>query len=200
MPSPDTSSATSSSLLKRVQELDPEAWQRLARIYGPLVYRWARKAGLQDADASDVGQEVFQTVAVRIGSFQHGRPGDTFRGWLRIITRNKLGDYFRRRVDEPAAQGGSTASRQLGSVPDLLCDDLPDADEWDTGTGLVHRALRIVRTDFEEKTWQAFWRAAVEGQRADNIAEDLGMTAKAVRQAKYRVLRRLRIDLNQLID
>ena len=51
----ETTNSTSSSLLIRVKQRDPDAWQRLARLYTPLVYRWARHTKLQDDDAGDIG-------------------------------------------------------------------------------------------------------------------------------------------------
>jgi RNA polymerase sigma-70 factor (ECF subfamily) len=184
--------STSSSLLARVRRHDGAAWSRFCQLYGPLVYRWGRQAGLQDSDAADIVQEVFRAVATGIASFRDDRPGDTFRGWLWGITRNKLGDHFRRRASAPLAAGGTDAHEQLGQVPEVLdpSESLPAAD-----AGLVRRALELVRLEFEERTWQAFWRAAVDGQAARDIAADLGMTPRAVRQAKYRVLRRLREEL-----
>src|SRR3954454_6421981 len=76
---------TSPTLVEGVKRGDPDAWGRLARLYGPLVYAWCRQAGLQPADAEDVLQDVFVTVAARVGEFRHGRAGDTFRGWLWTI-------------------------------------------------------------------------------------------------------------------
>src|SRR5436190_956340 len=76
---------------------------------------------------------------------------------------------------------------------------LQPADAGATAS-LYRRALGILQADFEEKTWQAFWRAAVEGQPAAAIAADLEMSAAAVRKAKSRVLRRLRTELAGLID
>jgi len=162
--------------------------------YGPLVYHWARQAGLQDQDAADIGQEVFRTVADRIATFRHEQLGDTFRGWLWTITRNKLGDFFRRQAGRPEAAGGTTAYQRLQVVSDSS-EDEPSASGVDPDVGLLHRALDVIRVEFEGTTWQAFWRITVEGERAADVAEDLGMTAQAARQAKYRVLRRLRNEM-----
>ena len=68
-----------SSLLLRLKAQDAEAWKRLVRLYGPVVYGWCRRAGLRAEDAEDVGQEVFQAVARNIGSFRRERPGDPCR-------------------------------------------------------------------------------------------------------------------------
>ncbi len=73
-------------------------------------------------------------------------------------------------------------------------------DSADDLSGLYRRALELVRAEFEERTWEAFWRAAVEGQPPDLIARDLGVTPAAVRKAKSRVLHRLRQEVGDLID
>jgi len=194
--------STSSSLIGRVKARDGDAWQRLCRLYGPMVYRWARQAGLQDPDAADVGQEVFRTVADRIGAFEHDRPGDTFRGWLWTITRNKLGDHFRRRASQPQAAGGTDALERLERLPDAL-DEFESQSTvsppgFDARADLLHRTLEAIRDEFEPSTWQAFWRVTVEGQSPAHVGDDLGMTPQAVRQAKYRVLRRLRAELGEV--
>jgi DNA-directed RNA polymerase specialized sigma24 family protein len=57
-----------------------------------------------------------------------------------------------------------------------------------------------VQAEFEERTWQAFWRATIDEEPTADIAADLGMSAGAVRKAKFRVLRRLRSEFENLID
>jgi RNA polymerase sigma-70 factor (ECF subfamily) len=115
----ESSSSTSTSLLRPVKARDPDAWQRLVNLYGPLVYRWAREAQLQDSDATDVTQEVFQAVCEAIERFRHDRPNDSFRGWLWTITKNKVRDHFRERADQAAARGRTTAQLQIEHIPDL---------------------------------------------------------------------------------
>lgn len=190
------SSSTSVSLIQRARRFDAEAWERLCDIYGPLVYRWARQAGLHDEDAADIGQEVFRTVAVRIHSFRKERPGDTFRGWLRTITRNKLGDFMRAAGNQPRAEGGTDAYQRMQQQPDRLLEADSDCEAgFDEESTILGAALAVLRNDFEDTTWQAFWRATVEDQPHDVIAEALGISRQAVRQAKYRVLSRLRQEL-----
>jgi RNA polymerase sigma-70 factor (ECF subfamily) len=191
----DLSSSTSASLIDRVRRLEPEAWQRLCAIYGPLVYRWARVAGLQDADAADVGQEVFRTVAARIESFEQ-RDGDgSFRGWLRTITRHKLGDWLRKRAGRPATGGDDVHS--WNQIPEVLPGNDPTEAGLDADRLLLHRTLQTLCGEFESSTWRAFWMATVEDRPIDLIAEELGLTRGAVRQAKYRVLRRLRVEITE---
>lgn len=190
-----TSSSTSLSLVERVRSLDQDAWRRMCYVYGPLVYQWCRNAGLQGMDAADVGQEVFLTVANRIASFDGQKPGATFRGWLWTITRNKLGDHLRRQAHQPDAGGGSAARQRLEEVPELPVDESTASGSFNSTGSVLHRTLDVVRAEFEATTWQAFWQATIDGRPSADIAEDLGMTAAAVRQAKYRVLRRLRREV-----
>ena len=64
--------------------------------------------------------------------------------------------------------------------------------------GLFGRALELIRGEFEERTWQAFWLTAVEDRAAGDVALELGMSPGAVRVAKSRVLRRLREELGEI--
>lgn len=163
----------------------------LAKLYTPLVYRWARQGGLQSADAVDVVQEVFRTVAEKIDDFQPDLPGATFRGWLWTISRNEVRLHYRKQQRRAQATGGSEANNRLQQYPDLLERQDEPAD-FDSRKSLVHRALQLVRQDFNDQTWQAFSRTTFDGSSASDVAADLGMTPAAVRQAKYRVLCRLR--------
>jgi RNA polymerase sigma-70 factor (ECF subfamily) len=193
VPSSDAPGSTSASLLQRLRAREPAAWERLCQLYGPLVYRWARSSGLQDTDAADVVQEVFRSVAGGLDRFHHDAPTDSFRGWLWGITKNKLRDHFRSRAGNPAGAGGTDAQRQLLEVPETPPDSTSNSLKPDAV--LVHRALALIQVEFEERTWKAFWRSAVDGQPAADIGKELDMTPRAVRQAKYRVLRRLRLEL-----
>jgi RNA polymerase sigma-70 factor (ECF subfamily) len=197
---PQPSSATSRSLLARVQAHEPEAWERLVNLYAPLVLRWCRSPGLQDQDVADVFQDVFQAVVAYVATFRKEREGDTFRGWLRRITQNKLRDHFRKRAGEARGLGGSSAQERLLQLPQPPpAEDDPAADE-EGERALFGRALDLIRGDFEERTWAAFWKTTVDGRAAKDVAADLGMSPGAVRVAKSRVLRRLREELGDLIE
>ena len=193
-----SSTGTARSLLDRARAREPAAWDRMVALYAPLVMRWCRGWGLRDQDAADVFQEVFQAVALHLGTFRRARAGDTFRGWLRTITRNKVHDLHRRCDREPPGVGGSEARNFLAQVPqeppaeEVSPADVPDGE-------LLHRALELIRDDFEPRTWSAFWQTAVEGRATVDVAADLGMSPGAVRVAKSRVLHRLREDLGDLL-
>lgn len=174
----------------RLKAQDKAAWSRLANLYGPLVYGWCRRRGLQDDDAADVVQEVFRAVAVNIASFQPG----SFRGWLWTITRSKLMDHFRKDKQRPQAIGGSDAQASLQQIPETLDES---ASESGPRSALVRRALDMIRPDFEDASWQAFWRVVMEDQAPAEVAKQLGVSANAVYIARSRVLRRLRDELGE---
>ncbi len=193
----ETIGSTSSSLLHRVVGHDEEAWRRLVQLYGPLVNFWIQQAKLQSADANDVFQEVFRAVAQGIGKFSKDRPNGSFRGWLRTITRSKVADHFRKVQKEPPAAGGSNAYEQLQERAAWESSS-EDAGESKAVQQLRLRALELVRGEFEQRTWEMFWRVTVDSHSTKDVAQELGVSADAVRVAKWRVLRRLREELGDL--
>ena len=190
-----SSTRTPRSMIERARTFDPAAWAGLVDLYGPLVLRWCRHWHLQDPDAADVLQDVFLAVSKHLPAFRKDNAGHTFRGWLRTILRNKVNDHFRRLGREPGGEGGTEAQLRFARIAE---DDPPlDASVAEAGSErmLFRRCCERVRTEFQEHTWQAFWRTAVDGRTANDVAVELSMTPIAVRVSKSRVLQRLREEL-----
>jgi len=201
---PISSNSISSTLLQRVRAKRPEAWERLVDLYGPSVYRWCRRAGLEPYDAADVVQEVFAAVTRSVDDFRRDRPDDSFTAWLATIARNKIRDHYRRQKARPRAAGGTAAQQQFLEVPNPEVPDPEVTDPIDpseleqTDRLLSRRGLQLVRAEFENRTWEAFWRTTVDAHAPTDVADDLGMSVAAVYKAKSRVLRRLRQELDGL--
>ena len=190
----------SSSLLERLREQDVDAWKRLTDLYGPLVYSWSRRAGLTPADAADVVQEVFIGVSRGMKSFRRDLPGSSFHGWIATITRNKIQDHFRRRATRPLAKGGSDAQQMLQSLAALDEGNIStEAQSAADRRILLSRAIELVRAEFEERTWRAFWLTTVESRLPVHAAEELQISLNAVYKARSRILRRLREELQGLL-
>jgi len=189
-------SATSPSLLARVSQHDPAAWERLVALYGPLIFHWLRGQGLSQHDASDVLQDVFASVARSIHQFERRGHG-AFRAWLWRITRNQLAGWFRSRSTSAPAAGGTHAWIELAQVAESLPDDPDSVTERPQLTALYERGLEIVRSEFEHRTWQMFWQTAVDDVPAREVAKEFGVAPNTVRQAKSRILRRLRDVLGE---
>ena len=189
---------TSMTLLSRARANDSGAWARLVGLYAPLVAHWCRASGLSPADQDDAIQEVFLAASSGLARFRHDQPGDTFRGWLRGITRNILLAHFRRRAQEPAAEGGTDSQRMIQNLaePEL---QLPDDDPPEQSQAIYHRALQMVRDEFEDRTWQMFWQVAVEDQAVGDVAGRFGVSNAAVRKAKSRVLFRLKQEVGDIL-
>jgi RNA polymerase sigma-70 factor (ECF subfamily) len=190
--------ATSLSLLDRVRANDPSAWERLVALYRPLIQFWCLRGSVDRSDTEDVTQEVLAAAAAGMPTFHRDQPGDTFRGWLRGITRNLVRTYLRRNQGRVQAAGGSDALAQMLDVADPLAGP---AEGEDREVGLLYRrALEQVRCEFEERTWQAFWLTVVEGRTPAVLAGELSTTETNIRQAKSRVLRRLKQEVGDLLD
>jgi RNA polymerase sigma-70 factor (ECF subfamily) len=187
--------STSDSLLERVRARDGEAWRQLVELYGPLIYRWARKAGLQSDDAQDVTQNVCITVATDIHRYGNRQPGASFRGWLWTICRHKIIDRFRDREHEGNAVGGSEMHQRLLQVAAAE----PTREEADEELRqLRQRALDTLRKSFEPHTWAAFVRTVIHGDRPGDVARDLGISVATVYRAKSCVLERIRAEVDTL--
>lgn len=193
-PAPD-SRRTSRSLLQRAREKQADAWQRLVVLYEPLVRHWCRRGGVSGQDLEDVAQEVFATAFAALDSFRHNAPSDTFRGWLHGVTRHRILEHFRRVRRQIAAAGGTDAH---DAILNLALPTEPDEEERTICGQLYRRALEFIRNEFETRTWQMFWRSVVDSLPTAAVAAEAGTTVAAVRQARSRVLRRLREEAAEL--
>jgi RNA polymerase sigma-70 factor (ECF subfamily) len=187
-------------LLGRLRANESDAWRTLVQLYAPLVCHWCTRAGVRGADADDVSQEVFRAVAAHLPTFRRDREGDTFRGWLRVITRNMILLHFRRSGRQPQASGGTDALLRLQEMAAAAPDVADDADAEKEVDDLRWRALELLRAEFQERTWQMFWRTFVDERSPVDVAAEMGVTPAAVRKAKSRVLHRLKAEFTELIQ
>jgi RNA polymerase sigma-70 factor (ECF subfamily) len=185
---------TSLSLLERLREPEQtQAWDRFVELYTPLLLYWARRAGLQPQDASDLVQETFTTLVEKLPQFRYDERGN-FRGWLRTIVMNK----WRNRVRDRRHAAARACSENLPEC--VEADELESLWEQEHREHLVKRALELMQTDFEPTTWKACWELSANGRPAADVAAELGITENAAYLAKWRVLRRLRQELAGLLD
>jgi RNA polymerase sigma-70 factor (ECF subfamily) len=185
---------TSASLLVRLREPNQsDAWSRFVALYTPLLFTWARRVGLNDTDAADLIQDVFTVLLQKLPEFTYDRHR-SFRGWLRIVTLNKWRENRRRKSPLPLADGDA----DLNGVP----DPAPEDAFWEAEyrRHLVARAIQLMQEDFEATTWKACWEFVVSGRPAAEVASELAVSVDVVYSAKSRVLRRLREELDGLMD
>ena len=185
-------SSTSINLLENAKVGDSRAWERIVRLYFPLVYGWCSRKGLGPEDCLDVAQEVFVAISLNMHRFEKTDAGGSFRGWLRTITENKVTDSLRRRRGRSDPVGGSQAKELLAKLPDVHGLEREEVTAPEEKLIVLRAAAEIVRNEFENRTWNAFWRVTAESGSVEAVADELGMTSNAVYLAKSRVLRRLR--------
>lgn len=172
---------------------DREAWVEFVDIYSPLIYRVGRQSGLQDADALDLVQQVFWKVREKISDWKSGRPTGSFRRWLRIVARNAALDAIRR-IKPDVARGGTSAQVKLQHVPEVQYESFAlfrremerEAFRW---------ATRRIQQEFQEATWSAFWLTMVDGNRCEDVANQLGKSVGAIYIARSRIVQRLKTEL-----
>lgn len=187
----DDNQQTRRSLILRIQNgHDSLAWAQFIDIYSPLVYRFARRQGLQDADAADVVQDVFRTVARAIKGFDCDPARGSFRSWLMTVTRSRLCDHLACQKRQASPPGDIKELRQLEQTPARADDEAYWEEEHQKC--VFQWAVTRVRPAFQEATWLAFWQTAVEGKSAKEVATSLSMTVGAVYIAKCRVLAKLK--------
>jgi RNA polymerase sigma-70 factor (ECF subfamily) len=182
---------TRASLLVRLRDpQDERAWAEFVELYAPLIYGYARKQGLQDADAADLSQEVFRAVAGAVGRLEYDPARGSFRNWLFTVVRRKLATWRGARENRLRGSGDTETLQVLQQCP------TPEAaaGEWETEweRRLFAWACAQVRRDVAPASWQVFWRTAVSGQPGKRVAADLGLSVAAVYLARSRILARLK--------
>jgi RNA polymerase sigma-70 factor (ECF subfamily) len=194
----DEAPGTRISLIVKLRDpRDEAAWREFVALYEPLVYRLARRKGLQDADASDLCQEVFRAVARAIDRWDPGVCG--FRQWLYRIARNLLVNFLTRPSHQRLGSGATSVQLLLESqaAPD------PSAAaifETEYRMRLFLWASDEVKEEFTPTTWKAFWQTAVEARASATVAAELGLSVGAVYIARSRVLARIKKRIEQMSD
>jgi RNA polymerase sigma-70 factor (ECF subfamily) len=192
--------STSISLLNRLQQTDDSKnWNRLVGLYAPLLRAWLRKYDVQDSDADDIVQEVLAAVLKDLPEFEHNQRTGAFRSWLRTILANRVKLFWRSEKYRPLATGTSSLNDKLNQ----LQDDASEASQmWNREHDeyVLKRLMKTVRAQFEHKTWQAFHRQVVDGEKADIVARELDISLSSVYMAKSRVLSALRQESEGLVD
>lgn len=190
---------TSMSLLGRMKANDEDAWRQVVHLYGPLVERWCRRYGLSEEDTADVFQETFRTVSRHIKDFSPARSVASFRSWLKTIVRTRTIDFLRKANRNVDGAGGTEAHLRISNLADPLSEDSDEETEADDAL-VVRRAMDMIKGEFDPRNWEAFEEVALKGRSATEVAEEHGVAPQTVRQANYRIRRRLRLILEDLVE
>jgi RNA polymerase sigma-70 factor (ECF subfamily) len=183
---------TRQSLLVRLRDsADSAAWRTFLDVYAPAVFAFARRRGLQAADASDLTQDVCRNVAQALRNSAYDPDRGRFRGWLFAVVRNQLKMFRRQQSRHP---------RGAELPPDVPDDAAAETWDLECRRRLFAWACEQVKPTVTSATWQAFWRTAVDTAPAEKVAVETGLTSAAVYLAKSRVLAKLRQAVAEVED
>ena len=177
---------TRASLLVRIKDPNAaEAWSEFHDLYAPLIYRYARRRGLNRDDADDVRSECYKAIVQQIKTFNYDNAKGGFKAWLRTMVDRRVIDLFRKRREQQANTG---ALRQLEAVH-------PSPEEaWEIEWKNQHlrHCVEQLRSEVSRTTFEAFSIVVIQGRPVAEACDVLGMNANQVYKARARMLRRVR--------
>ncbi len=188
--------STSITLLARLREepANAEVWQEFVRRYRPRIYASCLAWHLQPADADDVTQVVLVRLVEKLRDFRYD-PSQSFRGWLKVVTRRTLSDYLAKARREPGG-GDSAVQRMLENVE--ARESVVQAVEQAYDRELLDEALRRVRQRVPEQQWEAFRLTALESVAGAEVSRRLGMRVSTVYSSRSKVQKQVREELERL--
>ena len=196
---PQVPETRESLILRLPSAADAEAWGEFVSIYEPFVYRFARRGGLQEADARELVQNVLLAVARAVGRWRPDGDRGKFRTWLFRIARNQLIDLSSKLQRQAKSRGGTS---MIG-----LLEQAPAWNRWSSHDIRISHRRELFRWAADRvcgavkpATWQAFWMTALEEQPAEVVAETLKISVGAVYIARSRVFARLREEVKKWED
>lgn len=189
---------TSESLILRLNnQQDSAAWSQFLAIYRPVVFRMAQRHGLQSADADDLTQRVFISVARKVSDWEPYSSDTRFRNWLGRIARNAIfNELTRAKPDRAVGAGGQ--DRVLVEIPD--CSDLESTIAIEARRQALHFAITSIEGEFSSLTWEMFRQAAIEGKPPQVVADTLRKSVGAVYIARCRIMQRIKEKIGEMSD
>ncbi|MCY3005284.1 MAG: sigma-70 family RNA polymerase sigma factor [Planctomycetota bacterium] len=192
----ESDNSVSTSILERAKLGDQDAFRMITELYAGLVYHWIRKSGLSPENAQDTSQEVFISVNRKLKNFQRTKAGQSFRAWIRVITRRKIVDHFRKNTGVENPFGGDITLIDFETFEKNEEDEENNQDK-----AIVYKkALQFIKGEFADKDCKAFLMLVVDESPAKDVAQSLGMSVNSVYIAKSRILKRLLDVFDDLID
>ncbi len=184
------------SLVIRLRDHDAAAWEQFVEIYSGVIFAYCRRCGFQDADANDLVQEVLQSVAGAMPKFEYDPDKGAFRSWLFTICRNKIRSFANRARRAAHGAGGSDMNQRIHAIE----DDKTQEEIWNREheLHLFAWAMHQVESEFQQTTWRAFQRVAIDLESPEKVAAELNISKGAVYIAKSRVISRIRDEIEAL--
>ena len=187
---------TRASLLLQLGDKSEDAWAEFLSVYEKALFRFCCSKGLQEADCEDVLQDVLTAVMKKVSSWDHDQSKGKFRGWLFQVARNVAVDVIDRKAKKVTASGDSQVAMMLAEVPDSNPQETTFEIEYQRA--LFDWASQQVKSEVKEVTWLSFCKTAIDGEQAEKVASQLGISIGSVYTAKCRVVARIRDKISEL--
>ncbi|NOS99997.1 MAG: RNA polymerase sigma factor [Phycisphaerales bacterium] len=179
---------TTSTVLDRLHDFgNRQTWDHFAAVMRRPIVLFACRMGLARSDADDVAQETLLRFATKFRGGQYERSKGRLSKWLFGIAFHEV-LHARRKIARREPQWSADAAAE-SLVPDRRA-----ADDWEREwkLTLLRQCFERIRRETEPVAFRAFERVVRDGCAAADVAAELGISVKAVYNAKHRVLRRVR--------
>jgi RNA polymerase sigma factor (sigma-70 family) len=187
---------TRSSLLLRIRDVrDDDSWREFHALYHPILQAYVRRAGLNDADADDVVQIIFERLLAMMPAFELDRERGRFRTWLWRVMHNAVVDFQRGRGRRQRAELAVRPLQEPTAPPDE-----PDGWRDDLRRRVLQFSLDAVRAKTQQQTWAAFQGHILEGRPSAVVAQELGITANLVNVNSSRVVARIKERCREYLE
>jgi len=180
-------SNTEQKTVRKAAAGDRVAFRELVLEHSHAMYRLAWRLTCDDSAADDIVQEAFIKAWRNIGNF---KMQSSFRSWLHRITVNAAMDYLRKQsrlsrfetgeLEWETIEHGSTTPR-----PDVQID--------------IKAQTQAAMMNLSETERAALMLRHFEGHSIKEIANILDLTTSACKQAVFRAVKKMRIELNPLV-
>ncbi len=189
--------ATNTDLLERLLDsADQEIWREFDERYRQVVVAFARRLGLQEADAADAAQDALIQFAKQYRAGKYDRDRARLRSWLLGIAKRCAIAQQRKQRRQKGWRGESAFDQR---PPDATINDVWE-EEW--RNAILRQSMHELRAEakIHSATIHAFELYAYENLPVKEVAEAVGMTVNQVYVAKSRVIKRLQEIMGQLED
>jgi len=173
------------------------AWAHIDQRFRPVIVGLARRLGLRESEADEVGQ---QTLSEFVKAYREGRYDRTkgrLSSWILGIAHHTTLKVMRgSRRAGGAGVGGSTWLDEVPSGEETHPPHEQLRSIWtdERDRCILERALGVLRDEsaVDDRTLLAFELVGLRGVPAAQVAEQCGMSVDQVYVAKNRVTKRLR--------
>src|SRR5438034_7465784 len=178
------------AVLARARQGDSDAFRALVERHSRSVFRLAYRMTGNEQDAEDVVQESFLRAYKQLGRFESRA---NFGTWLYRIVSNCSVDLMRAKQ----ARHDQSRGDSLDEAVELPATDLPNP-ERQAQSAEIQRRVQGALADLSPLERAAFTLRHYEGRSIDEISRTLGLGTSAAKQAVFRAVKKLRVELEEL--